>query len=97
MGEENNLTRDILGAIGDERGRIGRYTSAHEAYALLKHKAEDAEKVASNIKKTLDELWKVVKLGDADAITAYAQQLETDARNAAVSFAGLSAAAGNVD
>ena len=95
MDEYKTLAKDILGAIGDERERIEDFHSPHEAYAVLKQKAEEADKVAGNIKKTLDELWKVTKTNHEDSIIAYSQQLETDARNAAIYFAELAAAAAN--
>ena len=95
MDEYKNLAKDILGAIGDERGRLADFHSPHEAYAVLKQKAEEADKVAKNIKKTLDELWDVTKANHEDSITAYSGQLETDARNAAIYYAELAAAAAN--
>ena len=95
MDEYKGLARDVIGAIADERGRMGDFHSAHEAYAVLCQMAEDAEKNAANIKKTLKELWETTKNGDEDSISAYSHQLESDARNVTVSFARLSAAAGN--
>ena len=95
MDEYKGLARDVIGAIGDERSRMEEFHSAHEAYAVLCQKAEEAEKKASNIKKTLKELWESTKANNEDSISAYSHQLECDAREAAVSFAYLSAAAGN--
>ena len=95
MNEYTGLAKDIIGAIGDERSRLGDFHTPHEAYAVLKQQAEEAEKAAGNIKKTLDELWKATKTRDEDSVSAYSHQLECDSRNATVSFAQLAAAAGN--
>ena len=89
------LAKSIIGAIADKRGALPEFHSSYEAYSVLKQKAEEAEKASKNIKKTLDELWEATKAADVDAISAYSHQLECDARNVAVSFAQLSAAAGN--
>ena len=44
MDEYKGLARDVIGAIADERGRMGDFHSAHEAYAVFCQMAEDAEK-----------------------------------------------------
>ena len=93
MDERNNLALDVMDAVAGEKERTREYSSEYEAYAILKQKAETAEQTAGTLKKLMDELWKAVKERNGEAVAAYASQLASDARNAAVAYAALSAAA----
>lgn len=93
--EAVNLPGAMIELIAVKRDCIGAYASGHEAYAIIKDRAETAMKQA-NPEKLMKEFWSSVKEGNDEAVHAYAARLESQARNAAVAFAELSAFAAKV-
>lgn len=90
-----NLHGALIELIATKRNSIGTYASGHEAYAIIKDRAETAMKQASP-EKLMKEFWSSVKEGNDEAVHAYAAELESQARNTAVAFAELSAFAAKV-
>lgn len=85
-----NFAFTIINAIGIKTDTLPEPASAHEAFALIREKSETADGLA-NVKKCIDHLWAAVKEKNEDAVCAYASQLASDARIAAVAYAELSA------
>ena len=88
--ENVNILAEILKLVGERRGQLHEYNSFHEAYAIVKDRAETAMKQA-NPEKLLKELWASVKEGNSEASAALSSRLSTEARYAAAAFAELAA------
>lgn len=85
-----NLQSALINLVASKRDTLSNYASEYEAYAIIRDRAETAMKQA-NPEKIMKEFWAAVKEGNDEAVIAYASALETEARNAAVAFAELSA------
>ena len=88
--EETNITNEILAIVARKREAVPEFSTAHEAYAILKDKQETVEKHI-DFNKIMKELWPSVNEGNYEATVAYASRLETNARNVAAAAAELAA------
>ena len=88
--ETVNISAEIMKIVDLRRDGIMAYNSHHEAYAIVKDRAETAQKQA-NPDKLLKELWAAVKEGNDEAAAALASRLAKEARYAAAAFTELAA------
>ena len=87
---QKNLANMIITAIAEKRASLREFASPYEAFAIIKEKSETAA-AAADMKKCVEHFWQAVKEKNEDASAAYAAQLATSARTAAVAFAELAA------
>ena len=90
---EDNLTTAIIKAIEGHTGETEPPRSAYEAYAMLKQRIEDAEKISARTKDLMKELWSGVKENSDEVVAAHARELSTVGRQSAVAFAEVAAVA----
>lgn len=84
---EDNLTTAIIKAIDGHTGETEPPRSGYEAYAMLKQRIEDAEKICGRTKDLMKDLWSGVKESSPEVIAAHARELATVGRQSAVAFA----------
>ena len=87
---EGNIILEVAAMVKRRKESLSDYATAHEAYAILKDKQETLEKHI-DFNKIMKEFWGAVKEGNTEAIIAYADRLETCARNVASAAIELAA------